>query len=70
MYKVNNKDTGILLLTLNIFLTFSRVSIVNFEQVNAGWKFLQSWKKLMSQSKEIKQSCTSRSATLIQSLLN
>ena len=26
-----------LLLTLNIFHTFSSVSIVNFEQVNAGW---------------------------------
>ena len=41
MFKVNNKDAiGIvlvsLLLTLNILYTFSRVSMVNFEQVNAG----------------------------------
>ena len=41
MFKVNNKDNGVvlvsLLLTLNIFHTCSSVSIVNFEQVNAGW---------------------------------
>ena len=41
MFKVNNKDPlGVvlvsLLLTLNIFC--SSVSIVNFEQVNAGWE--------------------------------
>ena len=41
MFKVNNKDAiGIvlvsLLLTLNILYTFSCVSMVNFEQVNAG----------------------------------
>ena len=44
MLKVNNKDTrttpGVvlvcLLLTLNIFYTF--YTIVNFEQVNAGWE--------------------------------
>ena len=41
MFKVNNKDAiGIvlvsLLLTLNILYTFSHVSMVNFEQVNAG----------------------------------
>ena len=28
-----------LLLTLNIFHTFSSVSIVDFEQVNVGWVF-------------------------------
>ena len=42
MFKADNKDTnGVvlvsLLLTLNIFHTFSSVSIVNFEQVNTGW---------------------------------
>ena len=41
MFKVNSKDAiGIvllsLLLTLNILYTFSRVSMVNFEQVNAS----------------------------------
>ena len=40
MFKVNNKDTGVilvsLLLTLNMFHTLFSVSIVNFEQVNAG----------------------------------
>ena len=37
MFKVNNKDLVSLLLTLDIFHTFSSVSMVNFEQVNAGW---------------------------------
>ena len=42
MFKVNNKDTnGVVLVsllsTLSIFHNFSSVSIVNFEQVNAGW---------------------------------
>ena len=40
MFKVNNKDTRCLLvsllLTLNIFHTL--FSIVNFEQVNADWE--------------------------------
>ena len=36
MFKVNNKDMVFLLLTLNIFHTCG-VSIVNFEQANAGW---------------------------------
>ena len=44
MFKVN-KDTittpmcrsGVLLLTLNYFTSCSGVSIVDFEQVNAGW---------------------------------
>ena len=51
MFKVNNKDSKTakrhhcvvlmsLLLTLNIFHTLSSVSIVNFEQVNAGWDML------------------------------
>ena len=47
MFKVNNKDAnGVvfvsLLLTLNIFHTYlcSSVSIVNFEQVNAGWEYI------------------------------
>ena len=52
MFKVNNKDSrtthwrrsnvfiGALLLTLNIFHNFFSVSIVNFEQVNAGWVFV------------------------------
>ena len=35
MFKVNNKDT--ILLILNIFHTCSSVSIVTFEQVIAGW---------------------------------
>ena len=34
---VNNVVLASLLLTLNIFHTCSSVSIVNFEQVNAGW---------------------------------
>ena len=38
MFKVNNKDTktmtGIILVSL---LSLFRVSVVNFEQVNAGW---------------------------------
>ena len=46
MFKDNNKDTrttpvvscsGVLLLTLNIFYTFSSVSVINFEHVNTGW---------------------------------
>ena len=38
MFKVNNKYTRTApLLTLNILHTWSSVSIVNFEQVNAGW---------------------------------
>ena len=42
MFKVNNKDAiGVvlvsLLLTLNIFIPCSSVSIVNFEHVNADW---------------------------------
>ena len=48
MFKVNNKDTRAtpdvvlvsLLLTLNIFHTFSNVSTVNFEHVNADWVHL------------------------------
>ena len=38
MFKVINKDTVSFLLTLNIFSSLSRVSLVNFEQVNAGWE--------------------------------
>ena len=48
MSKVNNRNTStrcgicsklkvFLLLTLNIFTPCTSVSIVNFEQVNAGW---------------------------------
>ena len=41
MFKVNNKANGVvlasLLLTLNIFIPCSSVSIFNFEQVIAGW---------------------------------
>ena len=33
MFKVNNKDTR------TYFTTYSSVSIVNFEQVNAGWEW-------------------------------
>ena len=40
MFKVNNKDTLTLLLTVNIFKPCSTVSFVNFEQVNAGWVLL------------------------------
>ena len=44
MFKVSNKDIRTtppvsLLLTLNIFHTFSSVFIVDFEQVNAGWDY-------------------------------
>ena len=47
MFKVSNKTPErelidvvlvFLLLTLNNFTTFSKVSIVDFEQVNAGWE--------------------------------
>ena len=49
MFKVNNKDTRtksltidiavvFLLLTLNIFQTFSSVAIVDFEIVNVYWE--------------------------------
>ena len=41
MFKVSNKDGVVLvslLLPLNIFHTFSSVSIVNFEHVIAGWE--------------------------------
>ena len=50
MFEVNNKDTRMrpmvsndvvlasLLLTLNIFVHFSSVSIVDFEQINTGWE--------------------------------
>ena len=46
MFKVNNKNTRttfidvflvFLLVTLNIFHTFSSISIVDFEQVNVSW---------------------------------
>ena len=39
MVKVSNKDTRTtpLTLTLNMFYTFSRVSILKFDQVNATW---------------------------------
>ena len=38
MFKVNNKDTKTTTNgTLNKFLTWFCVSIVNFEQLNAGW---------------------------------
>ena len=40
MFKVNNKDTVVLvssLLTMNIFTPCSGLSIVNFEQASAGW---------------------------------
>ena len=33
MFKVNNEDTR----TTSLAFSFSTVSIVNFEQVNAGW---------------------------------
>ena len=50
MFKVNNKDILVsllltlgvvlvsLLLTLEYFTPYSSVSIVNFEQINAGWE--------------------------------
>ena len=42
MFKVNNRNTRARCeicskLTMNIFHTFSSVSIVNFEHVNVGW---------------------------------
>ena len=44
-----------LLLTLNIFHTCSSVSIVNFEQVNAGWgaTILESFKNYFSLKKRM-----------------
>ena len=33
MFKVNNKDTR------TYFTTYSSVSVVNFEQANAGWEW-------------------------------
>ena len=52
MFEVNNKDNkdanGIVLVSL-LFLTYftlcSTVSIVNFEQVNAGWERLSQMSK-------------------------
>ena len=41
MFKVNNKDTrttSMTLLTLNIFHTFSSVSVGDFGQVNVSWE--------------------------------
>ena len=47
MLKVNNKDTRTMPLAYKTYLTpCSSVSIVNFEQVNAGW---ESVKKKFSQ---------------------
>ena len=44
MFKVNNKDTGVvlvsLLLTWTYFTPCSSVSIVNLEQLNADWEML------------------------------
>ena len=41
MFKVNNEDTRTtlvsLLLTLTYFIPCSGVSVVNIEQLNAGW---------------------------------
>ena len=45
MFKASNRNMFkfmSLLLTLNIFTSFSSVSIGSFEQVNAGWKELLS----------------------------
>ena len=36
MFKVNNKDTGVLIVNLTYFTPCSSGSIVNFEQVNVG----------------------------------
>ena len=41
MFKVNNKNSQMTLLTyltFNMFQTFFSVSIVDFEQVNGAWK--------------------------------
>ena len=57
MFKVNNKDTRTilvsLLLTLNIFTPCSSVSIVNFGEVNGGWdiilfSFTVNWSEFLS----------------------
>ena len=42
MFKINNRATGVVLvsslLTLKYFTPFSSISIVNSEQINAGWE--------------------------------
>ena len=46
MFKVNEAIGVVLvsLLTLNIFTTYSSVSIVNFEHVIAGWHEWRYWR--------------------------
>ena len=39
MFKVNNKDTGILTVNLTYFTPCSSGSIVDSEQVNVGWLY-------------------------------
>ena len=39
MFKVNNKDTGILIVNLTYFTPCSSGSVVDSEQVNAGWLY-------------------------------
>ena len=39
MFKVNNKDTGILIVNLTYFTPCSSGSIVDSEQVNVGWLY-------------------------------
>ena len=39
MFKVNNKDTGVLIVNLTYFTPYSSGSIVDSEQVNVGWLY-------------------------------
>ena len=39
MFKVNNKDTSILIVNLTYFTPCSSGSIVDSEQVNVGWLY-------------------------------
>ena len=55
MLKVNNKDTssGVFIINFEHFTPCSSVSIVNFKQLNAGWKKLSSF-HLLVQSQQSK----------------
>ena len=39
MFKVDNKDTGVLIVNLTYFTPCSSGSIVDSEQVNVGWLY-------------------------------
>ena len=57
---VNDVVLVFLLLTLNIFHTFSSVSIVDFEQVDVSWKMWQLHTKVLHLSEALNASSNSR----------